>query len=231
MAYDYGSPPPEHPAQGPAQPGPGYGQQPGYPPPGPGYGGQPTQGYGQPGYGQPGGQPGYGQPGYGQPGGQPGYGQPGYGQPMPSYPASPGYSQYNPGGYPAAVASAYANWGQRAGAYLIDIIPNIFLSIIGAAIGKVAVSLVIDLLILGWTIYNRWYLAGTTGQSWGKKVLNIKLVKEATGQPIGPGMAFARDLCHFVDAIICYAGVLFPLWDAKRQTIADKIVSTVVIPV
>jgi uncharacterized RDD family membrane protein YckC len=42
-------------------------------------------------------------------------------------------------------------------------------------------------------------------------------------------MAFVRDLCHFVDAIICYVGFLFPLWDDKRQTLADKIVSTVVV--
>jgi len=43
--------------------------------------------------------------------------------------------------------------------------------------------------------------------------------------------AFLRDLCHFIDAVICYVGFLFPLWDAKRQTLADKIMKTVVIPV
>ena len=42
-------------------------------------------------------------------------------------------------------------------------------------------------------------------------------------------MAFLRDLAHFVDAVICYVGFLFPLWDSKRQTLADKIVSTVVV--
>ena len=36
---------------------------------------------------------------------------------------------------------------------------------------------------------------------------------------------------HGVDAIICYVGFLFPLWDAKRQTIADKIMSTVCVPI
>jgi hypothetical protein len=45
------------------------------------------------------------------------------------------------------------------------------------------------------------------------------------------GMAFVRDLCHIVDSLICYIGYLFPLWDAQRQTLADKIMSTVVIPV
>jgi hypothetical protein len=37
----------------------------------------------------------------------------------------------------------------------------------------------------GWTIYNRWYLGGTTGQSLGKKALSIRLAGEDTGQPIG----------------------------------------------
>jgi uncharacterized RDD family membrane protein YckC len=131
---------------------------------------------------------------------------------------------------PADVPTTYANWGQRAGGYLIDIAPNIILSIIGSAIGNFTITLVFDLLILAWTVYNRWYLMGTTGQSIGKKQLGITLVSEKTGQPIGPLMAFVRDICHIVDSIICLVGWLFPLWDAKGQTIADKIVATVVVP-
>jgi hypothetical protein len=34
-----------------------------------------------------------------------------------------------------------------------------------------------------------------------------------------------------VDSIICYVGYLFPLWDQQRQTLADKIMSTVVVVV
>ena len=39
-----------------------------------------------------------------------------------------------------------------------------------------------------------------------------------------------RQLAHIVDAIICYIGFLFPLWDDKRQTLADKIMTTVCVP-
>jgi uncharacterized RDD family membrane protein YckC len=124
----------------------------------------------------------------------------------------------------------YANWGQRVGAFLIDVLPNIVLGIIGYVIGNTAISLLFDLVIIAWWVYNRGYLAGTTGQSWGKKVMNLRLIGEATGQPIGFGMALLRDICHIVDTIICYVGYLFPLWDAKRQTLADKIIKTVVIP-
>jgi uncharacterized RDD family membrane protein YckC len=122
----------------------------------------------------------------------------------------------------------YANWGQRVGAYLIDVAPTVLLVII---LARISVSLwVLGWLVsLGWTIYNRWYLGGTTGQSIGKLALSIRLVSEETGQPVGMLMAFVRDICHVVDSIICYIGFLFPLWDAKRQTLADKIVKTVVI--
>jgi len=124
--------------------------------------------------------------------------------------------------------SLYANWGQRVLAYLVDVAPIVILELIFFRI--FVIYLLILLASVGWTIYNRWYKAGTTGQSLGKRVLNLRLVSEQTGEPIGMLMAFVRDICHLVDAIICYVGFLFPLWDAKRQTLADKIVKTVVIP-
>ena len=68
-----------------------------------------------------------------------------------------------------------------------------------------------------------------TGQAWGRKALGIRLVGQATGQPIGAGAAFVRDLAHVVDSIICGIGYLFPLWDAQRQTLADKVCKTVVV--
>jgi len=129
----------------------------------------------------------------------------------------------------APTASPYANWGLRVAAYLIDIAPIVIIDVIFFRISFV-VGLLLSLAALGWTIYNRWYQAGTTGQSLGKKVLHLRLVSDQSGEPIGALMAFVRDICHFVDAVICYVGFLFPLWDAKRQTIADKIVGTVVIP-
>ncbi|WAJ44159.1 RDD family protein [Mycobacterium sp. Aquia_216] len=87
------------------------------------------------------------------------------------------------------------------------------------------------LLGLAYWLWNRGYRQGTTGSSLGKTVLKIKVVSETTGQPIGFGLSVVRDLAHFVDAVICFIGFLFPLWDAKRQTIADKILTTVVLPI
>lgn len=167
----------------------------------PGYGQQPP-GYGQ----QP---PGYGQPGYGQPA----YGQPSYGQP------------------------AYAHWGKRVGGYLVDaavLIPAYILVAIGTGIGDAAGALI---MLVGWVgvlalaIWNMIIKQGATGQSIGKGVLGIKLISEETSQPIGAGMTFVRMLVHIVDSLACYIGWLWPLWDAKRQTFADKILKTVVIDV
>jgi uncharacterized RDD family membrane protein YckC len=84
---------------------------------------------------------------------------------------------------------------------------------------------------LAYLIWDYGYRQGTTGSSLGKSVMKVKVVSETTGQPIGFGMSVVRQVAHIVDAIICYIGFLFPLWDAKRQTLADKIMTTVVLPI
>ena len=131
---------------------------------------------------------------------------------------------------PAASSAAYSNWGQRVGAYLIDYVPIFVLELIGLITRNTFVLLLVGLASLAWWIYNRSIVAGRTGQSLGKRTLNLRLISENTGEPIGGGMAFARDICHILDSLACYIGWLFPLWDAKRQTFADKIISTVVVP-
>jgi uncharacterized RDD family membrane protein YckC len=167
-------------------------------------------------------QGGYPQGGYPPPQGG-GYPPPQGGYPQGGYP--------NPaGGYPGqASAVPYANWGQRAGGYLIDALPVAILAWIGISIST-TVYLLFLLVGIVYTGYNRWYLGGTTGQSFGKRALKLRLISEQTGQPIGPLMAFVRDICHILDSLACYVGWLFPLWDAKRQTFADKILNTIVIP-
>ena len=194
-----------------------------------------TQGYGpqdpnQPGYGQQPQPPSGSQPPYGTP-------QPGYGQPP--APGAGGYVPDQPGHY---MGRTLANWPQRVGAYLIDnLIASIpgFLAIIlfsgtqpgeTPSAGAGLVAFLLYLVSLGLWIYNRAILQGRTGQSWGKQVLNLRLVRMADGQPMGGGMAFVRDLVHILDGLLCYLGFLWPLWDARRQTLfGDKIMNTVVL--
>ena len=98
----------------------------------------------------------------------------------------------------------------------------------GMIVAGVVLVVVGIVVMLGIQIWNRAFKQGRTGQSVGKKVMGIKLVDERTGQPIGAGMAFVRDLAHTLDGFF-YLGYLWPLWDDKRQTFADKILSTVVV--
>jgi uncharacterized RDD family membrane protein YckC len=83
---------------------------------------------------------------------------------------------------------------------------------------------------LAYWVWNWGYRQGTTGSSIGKSIMKFKVVSEKTWQPIGFGLSIVRQLAHFVDGAVCYIGYFFPLWDAKRQTLADKIMTTVCVP-
>ncbi len=49
--------------------------------------------------------------------------------------------------------------------------------------------------------------------------------------PSGREERFLRLLAHLFDSAACYLGWLFPIWDRpKRQTFADKIMHTIVVP-
>ncbi|MEU4421469.1 RDD family protein [Actinoplanes sp. NPDC024001] len=164
-----------------------------------------------------------------------------------TYPPNNPYAQVPPQAYPTpqgygapAVAPSYAGWWQRVGAYLIDGLCVLPFSLLGIFLGQGtdevtgattmnALYPIFTLIGVAVFAYNRWFVAGKTGQSWGRKAIGIKLVAVSTGMPIGAGKAFVRDLAHFFDGISCYIGYLFPIWDAKKQTFADKMLSTVVV--
>jgi uncharacterized RDD family membrane protein YckC len=203
-----------------------------------------TQGYGSPDPNQPDpDQQQYGQ--YGQP--PPAYPAPGDAPPPTTYPAAPGgyapqpYSTVDtPGTY---MGRQLANWLQRVGAYLIDYLIGalpliavlIFAGTLTSTNNNASVEASGGLVFLAYLatfaiwVYNRSILMGRTGQSWGKKALNLRLVRMVDGQPLGGLMCFVRDIVHVIDAIPCMIGYLFPLWDARRQTFADKIINTVVL--
>lgn len=93
----------------------------------------------------------------------------------------------------------------------------------GATIG-LAVLLYLAGAVAYYVIYSRQ--VAKTGQFWGHKVAGVKIVDANTGGFISAGRAFGRAFAHVLDALPCYLGFLWPLWDAKKQTFADKIVGT-----
>jgi uncharacterized RDD family membrane protein YckC len=156
-------------------------------------------------------------------------------------------------------ADAYTPWLTRVLAALIDYVPYAIILGIGLGIEAatqetacltdtsglnlgdvcatgnstlgVASVLVAALVGLVYVVWNLGYKQGTTGSSIGKSMMKFKVVGEQTGQPIGFGLSILRQLAHGIDAAICYVGFLFPLWDAKRQTIADKLLTTICLPI
>jgi uncharacterized RDD family membrane protein YckC len=153
---------------------------------------------------------------------------------------------------------AYTSWLARVGAYVIDTLPFVVILGVGwlvlqnsvdsacltdisqydvnqiCSIGYSTVGVTVmwgaALLGLVYVVWNYGYRQGTTGSSIGKSVLKFKVVSENTGQPLGFGLSVLRQIAHVVDAVPFYTGYLFPLWTAKRQTLADKIMATVCLP-
>jgi uncharacterized RDD family membrane protein YckC len=175
-------------------------------------------------------------------------------------PPSGGYAPPPPGpAIRALPTESYAPWLGRALAFIIDILPYVVVHGIGtgillatqqsacvadvtqytvnqycttqdSTIGVLAQWLS-TLVGLAYLVWDYGYRQGTTGSSIGKSVMKITVVSEVTGQPLGFGMSVLRQIAHFVDALICFIGFLLPLWDSKRQTLADKIMTTVVLPI
>lgn len=83
------------------------------------------------------------------------------------------------------------------------------------------------LLYLGIWSWNRYVRTARTGQSWGKRRRGIT-VRTVTGEVPSAGRLVARDLAHVLDVLPLFLGLLWPSWDRRRQTFADKIVGTVV---
>lgn len=153
---------------------------------------------------------------------------------------------------------AYTEWFTRVVAWLLDYIPILCLLGVGwavllgtqetdcltevseydlsesCAMGASTVGLLTigstSVLALAYVIWNYGYRQGATGSSIGKSIMKFKVVGEKTGEPIGFPMSIVRQVAHTLDAVICYIGYLFPLWDAKRQTIADKLIGTICLP-
>ena len=122
----------------------------------------------------------------------------------------------------------YAEWPLRVMSALIDTVGGFILaSFVYYGVSR-PLGAVIWLAAIAWGIYNA-YLGGQTGQSYGKKIAGTRLVLEATGQPPGGSLGIGRFFLHILDSIPCYVGFLWPLWDAKKQTFADKIVKTLVV--
>jgi uncharacterized RDD family membrane protein YckC len=150
-------------------------------------------------------------------------------------PATP--SDYHSSARPSSTPEDYTPWITRVLACLIDTVPLALVWGVAQVVGTVgpsSVGAIIQLLaflaVSGYAVWNYGYRQGTTGSSVGKSFMNFIVVSEEDGRPIGFGRSILRQLAHVVDSLVFGAGYLFPLWDAKRQTLADKIMVTICQP-
>jgi len=232
-------PPPSYPP--PAYPPPGY-QPPVYPPQGYPQAGHPPTPYPPSGYQTPGyPPPGYPPPGYPPPGyGPPGYGPPGYGYRVVAGPVD-------------VLGRPMADWWRRLLAYLLDaVILGIPWSIVIALTGLDSTTTTNNgatvtttftsgtwvgigigfLVVLG---YFSFLDGSRSGQTLGKKVLDIAVRDISSGGPIGAGRALARRFVffafYFFLIVPFFINALSPLWDRRRQAWHDHIVRSCVIKV
>jgi hypothetical protein len=148
----------------------------------------------------------------------------------------------------------FAAWLPRVACFVADAAIPLALIMLGSVLGRPTYSLdpqtgsgvvydpssstgyqpiyyVLVVIAVGFILWNRGYREGRTGRSVGKQLLGFATVKESTGRPIGVWLAALRTLLLVVDFAICYVGVLWPLWDKKRQCLlSDKLTGAVVIP-
>ncbi|MGW2092559.1 RDD family protein [Promicromonospora sukumoe] len=149
-----------------------------------------------------------------------------------------------PGPLGAVVEPVYATWGQRVVAALLD--NAILAGVTWLALGT---GFSVPTLTPGWGTAAQdaargggplvlvpvaaavalLVLQAMTGWTPGKLVIGIRVVREDEQRPAGLGKTLARWALHFLDAVLLI-GYLRPLWNAERQTFADSIVHTVVVP-
>lgn len=118
-----------------------------------------------------------------------------------------------------------APWGTRVLGFLIDYGPLLVINIVFFRSSTIfTLSGVVG--VLYWVLLG--YLDGISGQTPGKAIMGTRVV-DTEGNLIGGGAGIGRKFVHILDSLVCMLGWFLPLVDSKRQTIADKVMTTYVI--
>jgi uncharacterized RDD family membrane protein YckC len=122
----------------------------------------------------------------------------------------------------------YQGIGIRFVSLLIDsIILGIVIGIGIAAKGMIPwwLGLIYFIIYIGYFTY----LEGSQGQSVGKMITKIKVVRE-DGKPIDMNQAFIRNILRIIDGLIVYLIGAILIWRSdKKQRLGDSIAKTVVV--
>lgn len=145
------------------------------------------------------------------------------------------YTRPDAGVVPGELASP----GDRLVAVLIDvgvIVAAVFaVVLVGAVLGQVSRGLGDAVTALGFiVVYGFYFIAhimgeGRLGQNYGRHLAGLRVVSLRDGAPIGSAAAFGRLIVRGLGMNVLFLGVLWILWDDKRQGWHDKALNTVVI--
>jgi uncharacterized RDD family membrane protein YckC len=167
------------------------------------------------------------------------------------YPPPPPAAAPVQAGYGYAPQVTYGGFWIRFVAYIIDaILLGIPLGFIGGIIGGVAgVALsnssnssstnglaaattgilgLYELFAFAVTIVYFVYF-WSSGSTIGMRVFKLRVVDATTGQPIGLGRAILRYVGFWISCVVCYIGLIWAGFDARKQGWHDKIATTVVL--
>ena len=120
-----------------------------------------------------------------------------------------------------------ASFFTRLVAYFID---AVIVGVAGLVLGFVGGRLGSVLALFVGLAYFAYFEGSASGQTVGKRVMDIRVIDFAAGGPIGPGRAAVRYLMRIVSGFVCLLGYLWMLWDPERQTWHDKVGNSVVVP-
>lgn len=120
----------------------------------------------------------------------------------------------------ATTPTPLAGWGRRVAAGLIDVAPLALVVLWNRGWAAVAFGAAY-LWLLG-------HIEGVGGQSPGKASLGLRLVDGAGGL-VGGQAGVGRKFLHVLDAVPLGLGFLLPLVHVRRQTVADRVMSTFVV--
>lgn len=139
----------------------------------------------------------------------------------------------------AAKPAEPADFGQRLGAFLFDLL--LFLIFLMAAtfvissfsrksiVSSNIMLLVFYLVAFVLFVFNFVLLAGRAGQTVGKRLVGIRIVRE-DGEPVGFGRVFLRHCIGYTLSFLGgFLGFVWAIWDSKQQTWHDKIARTIVV--
>ena len=147
----------------------------------------------------------------------------------------------------SAGAGTFPSYGRRGVAFLFDIlvvslvvvlfavatlapIINILRDVETIKPFPVVLAILVGIISIAFLVWYPIILPRRTGQTLGKRLMNLKIVDWKTRAVPGMGKLAARFYLGYpLSAIILGIGFLLPLWDAQKQALHDKVMKTDVI--